>query len=302
MIWNREVEVVCVAAVLGMAGLFGEAAPFAGVEEEILVGAGSIAECESTGDEATAELLDSTRGAVFTVGDNFDGSSPPEEPDSCYASNWGQHETRTRPVPGDHDYAGGAGSSTGGAEDYFDYFGEMAGEPGKGYYSYELGGWHVVALNSMCDEVGGCDEDSPMLRWLERDLAANDKPCTLALWHHPLFSSGPNSNHISMWAAWDALYLAGADVVVNGHDRVYERFAPQTPEGNPAPNRGIREFVVGTGGASLDTFGESKPNSEARNSGTHGVLKFTLRPDGYEWEFLSAEGSAFSDSGSDDCH
>ncbi len=299
MNWNKDVSVVCVAAILGLAGLFGEDAPVAGVEEEVLIGAGSIADCEGSRDEATAKLLDSTRSAVFTVGDNFDGSRQSEDPDSCYASSWGRHETRVRPVPGDHDYAGSADGSTGGAGDYF---GASASEPGKGYYSYDLGGWHVVALNSMCEEVGGCDEDSPMMRWLERDLAANDKPCTLALWRHPLFSSGPNSNNISMWAAWDALYLAGADVVVNGHDRTYERFAPQTPEGNPDPRRGIREFVVGTGGASLDTFGESKPNSEARNSGAHGVLKFTLRSGGYEWEFLPLEESAFSDSGSDSCH
>lgn len=287
MSWGTEVRVVCIAAVLGLAGLSGEGISVAGREEEVLlVKAGDLAECADTGDKATTELLDSLSGTVFNVGEDgyeFGGCSGPD---------LGRDEARTDPVPGDREYANSV-SGTGG------YSGER---PREGYYSYDLGDWHVIALDSSCAEVGECDEDSPLLRWLEEDLAVSRKPCTLAYWRHPLFSSGPDSNNIEMWAVWDALYVAGTDVVVNGHGLAYERFSPQTPEGNSDPRRGIREFVVDTGGKEPDRIDDIKPNSEVRSSEAHGVMKFTLHSGGYEWEFVPVEGSTFADSGSYDCH
>jgi acid phosphatase type 7 len=153
-----------------------------------------------------------------------------------------------------------------------------------------LGEWHVVALNSMCEYVGGCDATSPMVTWLEQDLAANPTTCTVAYFHHPLFSSGQHGNELKMRPTWDALYAAGADVVVSGHDHDYERFAPQTPSGVADPELGIREFVVGTGGAGLRSFGSIRPNSEVRNSNTHGVLRLTLHPSSYDWQFVPVAG------------
>jgi acid phosphatase type 7 len=197
---------------------------------------------------------------------------------------------------GNHEY------NTQGASGYFGYFGAAAGGPSKGYYSYNRGNWHVVALNSMCENVGGCGADSPMVRWLKRDLAANPRKCTLAYFHHPLFSSGPHGNQTKMRPTWGVLYAANADVVINGHDHTYERFAPQRPDGTLDRRRGIREFVVGTGGASHYSFGTIKPNSKVRNADTHGVLKLRLRADSYDWKFVPVAGKTFTDSGSTRCH
>jgi calcineurin-like phosphoesterase family protein len=264
--------------------------------QAILVGAGDLADCSRTADEATAKLLDDIEGTVFTTGDNAYDSGTDTEFENCYEPTWGRHKARTYPTPGNHDY------ETAGASGYFNYFGAAAGEPGAGYYSYDLGEWHVVALNGMCDALGGCTEDSPMLKWLEQDLAANRKPCTLAYWHQPLFSSGHHGNEGKMKPIWQALYAANADVVVNGHDHDYERFAPQDPDGVADPDRGIREFVVGTGGAELRPFETIKPNSEVRNADTYGVLKLTLRSNSYDWEFVPVAGETFTDSGSTTCH
>lgn len=270
---------------------------------ETLAGAGDIADCshsegvDSTGGEATAELLDGIAGTVFTTGDNVYESGTDAEFEECYGPGWGRHKARTYPSPGNHEYY------TANASGYFDYFGAAAGDPGEGYYSYDLGGWHVVVLNSMCENVGGCEDGSPMLRWLEEDLVVNPKTCTVAYWHHPLFSSGgTHGDQAKMKPVWDVLYAANVDVVVNGHDHDYERFAPQDPNGVADSERGIREFVVGTGGASLRPFGEIKPNSEIRNADTHGVLELTLRPTGYHWEFVPAVSETFTDSGSGSCH
>jgi acid phosphatase type 7 len=167
---------------------------------------------------------------------------------------------------GNHDY------ETAGASGYFGYFGAAAGDPLQGYYSYDLGGWHIISLNSMCEEMGGCGPDSPMVVWLKQDLAAHPVACTLAYFHHPLFSSGSeNGNDPKMKPSWDALYAAGAEVILNGHDHDYERFAPQTSEGVADPAQGIKEFVVGTGGRSQRPFGVIQPNSEVRSTGTYGV-------------------------------
>jgi len=214
-------------------------------QEAILVGAGDIADCSLTTDEATSRLLDKREGTVFTAGDNAYPSGTDEDFENCYEPTWGRHKARTYPTPGNHDY------ETANASGYFNYFGAAAGDPGEGYYSYDLGEWHVVALNSACDEVGGCEANSPMLRWLSKDLADNAKSCTVVYFHDPLFSSGSHGNVVRMKLTWEVLYEANVDVVLSSHDHHYERFAPQDPSGGADSVQGIRQFVVGTGGAAL---------------------------------------------------
>ncbi len=263
----------------------------------VLVGAGDIASCISDGDEATARLLDSIGGVVFTLGDHAYEAGTPIEFAACYDPSWGRHRSRTRPSPGNHDYL------TDGASGYFEYFGGAAGDPGKGYYSYTLGSWHIIVLNSNCEAIGGCGPGSPQERWLRANLAAHPVICTLAYWHHARFSSGPHGDEAAVEAFWQALYENGADVVLAGHNHVYERFAPQKPNGEPDPVRGLRQFVVGTGGVSHHKFaGRPAANSEVRNDDTFGVLKLTLRPGNYEWQFIPVAGKAFTDSGIGRCH
>jgi hypothetical protein len=259
----------------------------------VLVGAGDIADCGSDGDEQTARLLDSIPGTVFTAGDNAYSDGAPSEFAGCYNPSWGRHKTRTRPSPGNHDFR----SSRGGP--YYSYFGAHAGEPGLGYYSYDLGAWHVISLNSNIGMKAG----SPQERWLRADLAATRAKCVLAYWHHPRFSSSNgHGNDPGTTPLWQALYEAGADIVLGGHDHTYERFAPQAPDGRADPERGIREFVVGTGGADHYGFDTVEPNSEVRNGDTWGVLKLTLMPDAYRWQFVPVAGKTFSDSGLGRCH
>ena len=263
--------------------------------DPVLVGAGDIASCSSSGDEATAALLDRIPGTVFTTGDNVYDSGTTSEFADCYDPSWGRHKSRTRPAAGNHEYA------TAGASPYFAYFGASAGDPGKGYYSYNLGAWHLVVLNSNCGSVGGCGAGSPQEQWLRQDLAANPAVCTAALWHHPLFSSGEHGGNTSVRPLWQALYDYRADVVLNGHDHTYERFAPQNPTGSLDLARGIREFVVGTGGKSHYPISSSKPNSEVSNDDTFGVLKLSLHPTGYDWQFIPEAGKSFTDAGSAGC-
>jgi acid phosphatase type 7 len=263
----------------------------------VLVGAGDIADCaDLSGAEATAELLDQIPGTVMAVGDLAypDGT---KENFTCYDRTWGRAKARTRPAPGNKEF------HSSGATPYFDYFGSVAGAPGDGYYSYELGDWHIVVLNSECVDVGGCGPGSRQEKWLRADLAAHPISCTLAYWHKPLFSSGgAHGNNLEVTPLWQALYDAGGDVVINGHDHNYERFALQNSEGEPDPVHGIREFVVGTGGKNLRPFGATKPNSEVRNNEAFGVLRLTLRANSYDWQFISQEGKNFADSGSASCH
>jgi hypothetical protein len=263
----------------------------------ILVGAGDIADCKDlSGAEATAKLLEQIPGTVMAVGDLAypDGSV---ENFQCYDKTWGRVKTRTRPAVGNHEFHAAAGTP------YFDYFGASAGDPKDGYYSYELGTWHIVVLNSECKDVGGCDGNSRQVQWLRTDLAAHPAACTLAYWHKPLFSSGSaHGNDPEMRPLWQALYDANADVVINGHDHDYERFAPQTPDGRSDAARGIREFVVGTGGKNHRPILLAKPNSESRNTDAFGVLKLTLRAGAYDWQFLAQPGQQFSDSGTGKCH
>jgi hypothetical protein len=259
----------------------------------VLVGAGDIADCGTSGDEATANLLDNIAGTVFTAGDNAYNDGSPTNYSQCYAPTWGRHRARTRPSPGNHDYR------TSGASGYFDYYGSNAGPAGLGYYSYNLGNWHIISLNSNIDMSAG----SPQEQWLRADLAASNKPCTLAYWHHPRFSSG--SHHGSSptpQPLWQALYDARAEVVISGHEHNYERFAPQTPTGSADASRGIREFVVGTGGTDFYPSGTPIANSQVRNTGTWGVLKLTLSSNRYTWQFIPVAGKTFTDSGSGTCH
>ena len=263
----------------------------------ILVGAGDIADCKDlSGAEATGKLLDQIPGTVMAVGDLAypDGS---KENFACYDKAWGRTKSRTRPAPGNHEFHSAR------ATPYFDYFGAAAGDPKTGYYSYELGTWHIIVLNSECVDIGGCEAGSPEEKWLRTDLAAHPVACTLAYWHKPLFSSGgAHGNDLTVKPLWDALYEANADLVIGGHDHDYERFAPQTPNGAPDPQRGIREFVVGTGGKNHRPFGTAKPNSEVRDATAFGVLKLTLKPNAYEWQFIPEAGKSFTDSGTGACH
>lgn len=270
-------------------------------EAVVLAGAGDIADCGSDGDTVTADLLqqvitESPETVVFTAGDNVYSSGTSEEFGSCYAETWGRFKDRTRPSPGNHDY------NTDDASGYFGYFGEAAGAPGEGYYSYEAGDWQVIALNSNCDDMGGCDQGSPQEVWLREELSSSDALCTLAYWHHPLFSSGDHGGDGSTQALFQALYDDGAELVVNGHDHDFERFAPQDPSGVHDPLSGIRQFVVGTGGTGTRSFDAVAANSEARFNDGLGILELNLYPDGYEWEFHAGGGAQFDDVGIEACH
>lgn len=270
------------------------AAPAApGAEPAILVGAGDIANCDvGPGHEATGKLLDDIPGTVFTMGDHAYPKGSSKSFRECYELSWGRHKARTRPSPGNHDYM------TNLALPYFEYFGENAGPSRRGYYSYQLGAWHIISLNS--DDAAS--RTSKQVQWLREDLAAHPSACTLAYWHVPVFSSGAHGNDRHMTEVWRVLYEHGVEVVVNGHDHSYERFAPQDPDGNADPAHGIREFVVGTGGGGVYPFGKkTEPNSEVRQHLSYGVIKFTLHPDRYDWEFITAKGQPFSDKGSAAC-
>ena len=262
-------------------------------EPAILLAAGDIAGCNWDADEATAQLVESQPGTVATLGDNVYSDGTAEQYATCYDPTWGRFKDRTMPAPGNHDY------NTAGAVGYYAYFGAAAGDPAKGYYSYDLGSWHIIVLNSNIDMSAGSAQE----QWLRDDLAAHPAACTLAYWHHPRFSSGSShGNNKDTAPLFQALYDAGAEIVLSGHDHDYERFAPQTPDAQPDSVLGIREFVVGTGGARFYDFDPPQPNSEVRNNDTHGVLKLTLSPDGYSWEFLPVAGSTSTDSGSGTCH
>ena len=293
---SATVIIVALLTILLASGCAPKRPPGPPPSGKVIVAAGDIADCSSDGDEATARLVVGTEGTVLTLGDNAYEDGTAQDFSECYEPTWGQFKERTRPAPGNHDY------ETEGASAYFDYFGEASGKPGKGYYSYELGRWHIVALNSNCEDVG-CTASSPQVKWLEADLAKDPKTCTLAYFHYPLFSSGEYRPGIrEVKPLWEALYAAEVDVVLNGHDHNYQRFAPQDPNGKADPQRGIREFVVGTGGRSHYTILGPIANSEVYNDETYGVLKLTLRPQSYEWRFLAVEGETFTDSGSARCH
>ena len=323
--WSVSLVVAAVVAVAALLilGLSDGRSAQAQTTSAVVVGAGDISSCTSTGDEATAKLLGSISGKVFTAGDNAYTEGSPTQYANCYDNYrlsdgsifdtartnwWGQYKARTMPAVGNHEYR------TTGASGYFDYFGAAAGEPGKGYYSYNLsqGTWHIVVLDSECkywatgyiDGPSQCSSQrqANMIAWLKADLAANSTTvCTLAYFHQPRFSSGFGGNDLSTQPIWDALYAAKADVVISGHDHNYERFARQTPKGALDTSRGIREFVVGTGGASHGGIGTIKANSQVRNTTTYGVLKLTLNSASYSWKFVPVAGKTFTDSGTTSC-
>ena len=272
------------------------AIPSARADTAVLIGAGDIASCRSSGDAATAALIQSIGGTVFTLGDNAYGDGTARQFAKCYGPTWGKVKSRTRPAIGNHEY------ETKGADGYWDYFGKAAGPRGKGWYSYNAGSWHVVVLNANCSKVK-CGKGSEQERWLRADLAAHDSKCTLAYWHQPRFvSDKKHGNHGELDAFWEALYDYGAELVLSGHAHVYERFAPQTPWAKADPDHGIRQFVVGTGGATRYRFGSPRPNSQVRNASTFGVLKLTLKPGSYDWDFIPQKGKSFRDSGHGTCH
>ena len=264
---------------------------------QVFVGAGDIGTCTSTDDDATAKLLDGIPGTVFTVGDNVYPDGKAEEYAKCYEPSWGRHKGRTFAAMGNHEY------NTPDATPTFDYFGPRIGPRGKAYYSYDLGAWHVVVLNSN-DDVVPTAAGSAQHQWLKEDLAASNKRCTIAIWHHPRFYStttGEKGHSNKQKAFWDELYAAGVELVLVGHNHHYERFRKQTPSAEPDDQYGVRQFIIGTGGDGGGKPIKSWENTEAL-SGAIGVLKFTLEPDKYSWEFVPIPGETFSDEGSATCH
>lgn len=269
----------------------------------VVMGAGDIA-CEppslpfgsSCHEYATSELLASA-DLVLALGDIQYQDATLDKFLRSYDLSWGRFKAKTRPAVGNHEYL------TAGAAGYFDYFGSLAGERGKGYYSFDAGGWHFVALNSQCSAVGGCGPGSPQYEWLRADLAASTAACTAAYWHHPRFSAGKYGNDPDYQPFWELLYADGAELALAGHDHSYQRYAPMTPDGRRNDARGIREFVVGTGGKNHYAVKSSTvPNREVAEGSTFGVLKLTLRADGYDWAFVPEAGATFRDAGSGVCH
>lgn len=272
----------------GSPSLVGQVPPIS-IRSVTFTGAGDLDVCRP-GAEATARLLDRIPGSVFSLGDYGYPVSDAQTLATCYEPTWGRHRARTFPAPGNHDWDAQLGAP------YFAYFGPAAGPSGTGYYSVDLGAWHILSLNSNASAQPG----SPQYEWLRQDLERGTGPCALAYWHHPVFSSGPHGNNPHMGEIWRLLDLAGVDVVLVGHEHSYERFAPQDADGRPDAD-GIRQFVVGTGGVSLRPFSAVHPNSEARNSDTFGVLTLALHALTYEWEFVPVDGQSFSDVGFGAC-
>lgn len=266
-----------------------------GPEDALFVGAGDIARCrprqirnaEATGDLIRSLLAKFPQARVFTAGDNAYEDGTADEFEECYNPTWGSFNEQTMPSPGNHDY------HTPGATPYFDYFAFYKTDPAaraQGFYSFDFKDWHIVSLNSNIP----MDANSPQVQWLRQDLETTNKPCILAFWHHPRFSSGRHGSQSGdpgrrTGDLWEALENRRADVIVNGHDHDYERFGLQDRNGSPTP-RGIREFVIGTGGAELRRLSSKKPNSEIFDARHHGILVLTLRPTSYDWAFVGTDG------------
>jgi hypothetical protein len=246
---------------------------------------------------ATAKLVTAMHpAAVLVLGDEQYPNATLDSFMAGYDASWGAFKAITHPSPGNHEW------HTPQAAGYFAYFGSGAGDAQHSYYSFDLGSWHLVSLDANCKNVGGCGADSPEVVWLNKDLAAHHAACTLAYWHQPRFSSGPHHSDAAYDAFWRALYAAHADLVLNGHDHDYERFAPQTPDAKPDQAAGITEIVAGTGGRSHYKIGAIEPNSQVSNGTTYGVLFVTLHPRSFSWKFVPEPGSTFKDSGSQGCH
>ena len=264
----------------------------------VLWSTGDIAECgANTMDDQVAAMLAKATGTIATLGDTVYSASTAQEYRECFDPSWGPIKSRIRPTLGNNEY------NQPDAKTYFDYFGAAAGPRGKGYYSYDIATWHVVVLNSNCAKVGGCDAGSPQGQWLAADLAAHPAKCTVAMWHYPVFSSGYHGSIPSGQDFWKILYDHGAEIVLSGHDHSYERFAPQTVAGKLDNARGIRQFVVGTGGKDFYKIGKPIGNSLVRNDTTAGALKLTLDSGAFTWQFVKAAGPGnLADTGTATCH
>ena len=304
---------------VGNTNLAGNSFPAAAASDPVIAAAGDIA-CDpatsafngglgtssSCRDEYTSNLLvNGGFSAILSLGDNQYYCGGYQAFLQSYDPSWGRVKAITHPVVGNHEYltSGGTGCTTAntGAAGYFQYFGSAAGTVGQGYYSFDVGTWHLIALNSNCSQAGGCGSTSAQYKWLQTDLAANPNKCTLAYWHIPLFSSGGRASANSK-PFWQLLYNAHADMVLNGHDHIYESFAPQTATGTLDQANGIREFIVGTGGADHTSIVSVAANSLVRNATTFGVLELTLHPASYDWQFVPEPGQTFTDAGTQACH
>jgi len=259
--------------------------------DPVVLAAGDIASCASDGDERTTALLAANRGTVLTLGDNAYDSGTPAEFRSCYGASWGRHKRRTRPSLGNHEY------NTPGASGYFGYFGGAAGPGRRGYYSFDAAGWHIVSLNSERDTGAA----GAQVRWLRTDLARTKARCVLAFWHRPRWSGGQYADDARMAPLWNVLYDARADVVLSGHDHNYQRYPPMNKRGAIDKARGIRSFVVGTGGGARLYGLRPDPRRQTATDTTPGILKLTLRPAGYAWRFLPVAGGRYRDSGAGIC-
>jgi hypothetical protein len=295
----QEMATVLVGALALVACTTGRAVPPVPTDSgQTLIAAGDIAQCgrsgfHGSGAEATASFIESLPGTVLALGDLAYPDGTERDFLVCYEPTWGRFKDRTRPTSGNHEH------HTANAAPYYAYWADRAGAVGEGFYSFELGPWHIVALNS---NILDGPLASKQEEWLAADLEAHPTPCTLAFFHHPRFSSGGHGSNTRLSPLWGILYRQGVDVVLNGHDHDYERFAPQDLDGRRDPRKGIREFVVGTGGAGPTPFLWIRPNSEVRITGVYGVLRMTLLADRYKWEFLSAPDSRVLDSGTGECH
>lgn len=266
----------------------------------LVAAAGDISPSIMTAQKGTSDLIvDAGYAAVLAVGDTQYEVGSLADFQAYFEPTWGRFKRLIYPVPGNHEYY------TAWASGYYEYFGARAGDPTKGYYSFDLGAWHLVALNSndgACTAVG-CNASSEQVRWLAADLASSHQPCVLAYWHHPRFNSGTShGDTLAVGALWETLYAASADIVLNGHEHIYERFDPQTPGGVADARRGLRQFTVGTGGRTLDSIGVPRPNSVVRQASTFGVLRLSLEPGAYGWEFVGVQPTSFSDIGRGTCH
>jgi hypothetical protein len=276
--------------------------PTVGAAGDIVCAVGSRDPCRHLETFAVLQSLDPD--LVLPLGDNQYESGTLEEYTAAYDLSWGRVRDKSRPVPGNHEYL------TEGARGYFDYFngrGALTGPAGdrdKGYYSFDFADWHFIALNANCEFLrgGGCGRGSLQETWLRADLLQNRRPCTLAYSHQPRFSSGINGSTAALAPLWQALYEGGADVWLAAHDHHYERFAPLRTDGTPDPERGLREFVVGTGGRSITPFQTILPGSEVQDTSSFGVLALRLGPAGYQWKFMAASGMPLADSGTGTCH
>lgn len=276
--------------------------------DPVILAAGDVADCTRAGDDSTAMLLDSLDGVVMPLGDLAYPNGEAESFTNCYGPTWGRHKARTRPVAGNHDYYNPGPDSSVNANGYFGYFGAAAGDPSKGYYSFTLGSWRVIVLNTGTDKPSNYAAGSPQEQWLRAELTSSSQECVLAVFHHPRFSTVINRSPITFYteAIWNALYEYGADLVLTGHDHSYQRFAPQKTDGTRDDAFGIRQITNGAGGGeTLYGFTDPLPagtNLEVRNNTTHGVLKVTLRSGGYDWKFVPSSGASFTDAGSGNCH